>query len=107
MAHGYGMGYDWFYNAFNPEQRAVVRKAIVELGIKKYADEFNVGPLGWHQWTVMKGNWNCAINGDMGVAILAVAGEDDYFSEDIFQDAIAVIDPRSPVCTFIWLLDDG
>ena len=85
MAHAYGMGYDWFYNAFTAEQRAAVRKAVVELGIKKYADELNTGPFGWHQWTVMKGNWNCAINGDTGIAILAIAGEDDYLSEDVLH----------------------
>lgn len=84
-AHAYGMGYDWFYNAFTPAQRAVVRRAIVELGLKKYADELNTGPFGWHQWTIMKGNWNCTINGDTGVAILAVAGEDDYLAADILH----------------------
>jgi len=85
MAHAYGMGYDWFYNAFTVEQRAVVRKAIVELGIVKYAEELNRGPFGWHQWTVMKGNWNCTNNGDTGIAILAVAGEEDYLAEDVFH----------------------
>lgn len=85
MAHALGMGYDWFYNAFTPEQRAVVKKAIVELGLKKYEEELNKGPFGWHQWTIMKGNWSCAINGDTGIAILAVAGENDYLSESIFH----------------------
>ena len=89
MAHAYGMGYDWFYNAFTVEQRAVVRKAIVELGVVKYADELNTGPFGWHQWTVMKGNWNCTNNGDMGVAILAVAGEEDYIAEAVFHKLLA------------------
>ena len=85
MAHAYAMGYDWFYNAFTVEQRAVIRKAIVELGIKKYDEELDRGPFGWHQWTVMKGNWNCVINGETGIAILAVAGENDYLSEDVFH----------------------
>jgi len=85
MAHALGMGYDWFYNAFTPEQRAVVKKAIVELGLKEYEKELNKGPFGWHQWTIMKGNWSCAINGPTGIAILAVAGEDDYLSESIFH----------------------
>lgn len=85
MAHAYAMGYDWFYNAFTEDQRAVIRKAIVELGIKKYDEELDRGPFGWHQWTVMKGNWNCVINGETGIAILAVAGEDDYLSEDVFH----------------------
>ncbi len=85
MAHAYAMGYDWFYNAFTVEQRAVIRKAIVELGIKKYDEELDKGPFGWHQWTVMKGNWNCVINGETGIAILAIAGENDYLSEDILH----------------------
>ena len=85
MAHAYGMGYDWFYNAFTAEQRAVVRRAITELGVKKYADELDTGPFGWHQWTVMKGNWNCTNNGDTGIAILAVAGEQDYLAEEVLH----------------------
>jgi hypothetical protein len=85
MAHAYAMGYDWFFNAFTVDQRAVIRKVIVELGIKKYAEELNRGPFGWHQWTVMKGNWNCVINGETGIAILAIAGENDYLSEDVFH----------------------
>lgn len=85
MAHACAMGYDWFYNAFTAEKRAVIRGAIVELGIKKYAEELDNGPFGWHQWTVMKGNWNCVINAETGIAILAVAGEEDYLSEDVFH----------------------
>jgi hypothetical protein len=85
MAHAYAMGYDWFYNALTLEQRAVIRKAIVELGIRKYDKALDRGPFGWHQWTIMKGNWNCVINGETGIAILAVAGEDDYLAEDVLH----------------------
>jgi len=85
MAHAYAMGYDWFYNAFTVEQRAVIRKAIIELGIKKYDEELNNGPFGLHQWTVMKGNWSCVINAETGIAILAVADENDYLAETVFH----------------------
>jgi hypothetical protein len=85
MAHACAMGFDWFYNAFTAEQRVVIHKAIIELGIKKYDEELDRGPFGMHQWTVMKGNWNCVINAEIGIAILAVAGENDYLSEDVFH----------------------
>jgi hypothetical protein len=85
MAHAYAMGYDWFYNAFTVEQRALIRKAIIELGIKKYDEELDRGPFGLHQWTVMKGNWNCVINAETGLAILAVADENDYLAENVLH----------------------
>jgi len=85
MAHAFAMAYDWLYEAFTTDQRAKSRKAIVELGLKKYADELDTGPFGWHQWTVMKGNWNCAINGDAGVALLAIAAEGDYLCEEVLR----------------------
>lgn len=85
MAHAYAMGYDWFYNAFTAEQRAPIRKAIIELGIKKYDEELNSGPFGLHQWTVMKGNWNCVINAETAIAILAVADEKDYLAENVLH----------------------
>jgi hypothetical protein len=99
MAHAYAMGYDWFFEALGPERRAVVRRAIVELGIKAYAAELDRGPFGWHQWTVMKGNWNCTINGDMGIALLAVAEEGDYLSEEILHRLLTNVQNYS-VLTF-------
>lgn len=95
MAHAYGMGYDWFYEALGPDRRAVVRRALVELGIKAYQAELSSGPFGWHEWTVRKGNWNCTINGDMGVALLAVAEEGDYLCEEVFERLLTNVQNQS------------
>jgi hypothetical protein len=48
----------------------------------------------------MKGNWNCTINGDTGVALLAVAGEEDYTAEQMFHKLLVNAQNFSMMTTY-------
>lgn len=69
MTHGMAIGYDWLYDALNPEQRRTIESAIVEKGLleAKKAHERNVG------WARSPDNWNNVCNGGVTVGALAVA----------------------------------
>src|SRR6185437_2044680 len=54
MTNAMAIGYDWLYPVLSPQDRATIRKAIVELGLKeglKIYERHN-----W--WTVAHHNWN-------------------------------------------------
>src|SRR5579883_1135826 len=72
MTHALAIGYDWLYADLSPEDRATVRRAIVEKGldeaIKIYKDH------RW--WVVVTHNWNQVCNGGITLGALAVAEDE-------------------------------
>jgi hypothetical protein len=69
MTHALAIGYDWLYDRWTDEQRATLRSAMVEKGIKpavKIHEEAR-----W--WAKARHNWNQVCNGGIGLGALAVA----------------------------------
>jgi hypothetical protein len=67
-----GLGYDWAYDAMTDAQRAKVRGAIVERGIKPVLSATEKGDW-WTHWYHC--NWGSVIYGEVGTAALALVGE--------------------------------
>jgi hypothetical protein len=90
MTHAFAIGYDWLYPDLKPADRALLKKAIVELGLNQslpiYKDQ------RW--WVVATHNWNQVCNGGMGLGALAIADEEPALSAKILKYAIASI-PRA------------
>ncbi|MGZ5543555.1 MAG: heparinase II/III domain-containing protein [Limisphaerales bacterium] len=87
MTHGFGIGYDWFYDYWTPEQRTFLRRAIVEKGLNL--------ALGLHRrhgtWTHMTHNWNQVCNGGTGMGALAIGDEEPAVCGELLHDALESI----------------
>ncbi|KAM0751042.1 hypothetical protein T439DRAFT_288209, partial [Meredithblackwellia eburnea MCA 4105] len=74
----FGIGYDWFYDAWTTEQRTAIMWSIIELGLKYglevYQGASAASSYSW--WDKVDGNWNCVCNDGMIVGALAIANED-------------------------------
>jgi hypothetical protein len=71
--HTMGLAYDWLYDALTDAQRAQVRGAIVEHGVKAVLAATEKGDW-WTNWYHC--NWGSVIYGEVGTAALSLIGED-------------------------------
>jgi hypothetical protein len=72
MTHALAIGYDWLYPALAAEDRALLRKAIVEKGLDPGIQVYKSG--GW--WSKSAYNWNQVCNGGMTIGALAIAEDE-------------------------------
>ncbi len=84
MTHAFAIGYDWLYHALSPEERAWIRRAIVDLGIDRALAVYDQG--GW--WTQSKYNWNQVCNGGIGIGALAIADEEPERAAKVLRHAL-------------------
>lgn len=80
----FGIGYDWLYNALTADERATIRKALVEKGLRVGLEEIENGV----HWTTSPTNWNSVVNGGLAVGALAVAGEVPEIAVPVINTAI-------------------
>jgi hypothetical protein len=71
MTHAFAIGYDWLYGFWSPDQRRVLREAILEKGLRPANDV--QARQTW--WAVARHNWNQVCNGGIGMGALALADE--------------------------------
>ena len=69
MTHAFALGYDWLYDVWTEAQRAALRSAMVEKGIKLGLAIVEKGS----GWSRAHHNWNQVCNGGIGMGALALA----------------------------------
>ena len=78
MSTGFAIGYDWLYHWMNDEQRAFIRKNLIEKGLNKVMDDYEDKPrtrtYRWYQ-DYPGDNWKLVCNGSMSMAALAIGDE--------------------------------
>ena len=84
MTHAFAIAYDWFYDTWTPEQRALLRQAMVEKGLKPALGLYRTG--GW--WTQARHNWNQVCNGGIGMGALALADVEPELAGEILEAAL-------------------
>ena len=87
MTNALGIGYDWIHPALSEADRATIRTAIVEKGLKPGLAVY-AADKGWHKRT---NNWNQVCNGGLTVGALAVADEEPEIARQIIRHARASI----------------
>ena len=87
MTHAFAIGYDWLYDQWTPEQRKVLREAMVEKGIK-LANEIH-SKNTW--WARASHNWNQVCNGGIGMGALALADEEPAVCGQFLESALKSI----------------
>jgi hypothetical protein len=84
MTHAFAIGYDWLYDYWTPQQRAELRAAMIEKGLKpalKIENEHR-----W--WAAMNHNWNQVCNGGIGMGALALADEEPQLAGDFLHASL-------------------
>ncbi|HID23064.1 MAG TPA: DUF4962 domain-containing protein, partial [Planctomycetaceae bacterium] len=87
MTTALAIGYDWLFDVLTAEQRELIRKAIIDLGLnpglKVYA--------GGRWWTRAANNWNQVCNGGMILGALALAEEEPELARRVIRAALKSI----------------
>jgi hypothetical protein len=87
MTHAFAIGYDWFYDSWTPEQRAVLRGAMLEKGLTPALELYRKGT----KWTRVRHNWNQVCNGGIAMGALALAETDPAPAGEILHSALESI----------------
>lgn len=87
MTHAVAIGYDWLYPELSPEDRKLLRTAIVEKGLDEALGLYR----GKKWWTVAHHNWNQVCNGGITVGALAVAEDEPQKSREVLLDSVESI----------------
>ena len=90
MTAAFSVGYDWLYAEWTAGQRAALRKAFVEKGLKQSLDIYR--RERW--WASAEHNWNQVCNGGMTLGALAIAEDDPALAGEIVAAAIKSV-PRA------------
>jgi hypothetical protein len=84
MTHAFAIAYDWFYDSWTPAQRALLRQAMVEKGLKPALGLYRA--RGW--WTQARHNWNQVCNGGIGMGALALGEDEPGLAGEILEAAL-------------------
>ena len=84
MTSAFAIGYDWLYDAWSPEQRAVLKTAILEKGLQPAFAAYKKGEF----WTTCAHNWNQVCHGGISMGALAIADEEPALSAGFLQRAL-------------------
>lgn len=87
MTHAFGIGYDWFFDYWTPEQRAFLRKAMIEKGLQP---GLNIERKHAY-WSVFNFNWNQVCNGGLSMGALAIADEEPAVCGEFLHDSLESI----------------
>jgi hypothetical protein len=89
MTHALGIGYDWLFDVLSVEERATMRTAIIEKGLKpSFVDTLPNGARGYNWWLTVTHNWNQVCNGGLTVGALAIADEEPELAERVIRRAL-------------------
>jgi hypothetical protein len=85
MTMAAAIGYDWLYDQLSPASRGLIRKAIIEKGLKPSFINPN------DRFTKVTHNWNQVCNAGMTFGALAIAEENQALAKQVIDRALATI----------------
>lgn len=90
MTHAFAIAYDWMHASLGPEDRSMIRTAVVEKGLRPGIEAGYRRPPdgkpGW--WAIAHHNWNQGCNGGMVLGALAIADEEPELAREIMDAAL-------------------
>lgn len=87
MTAGVAIGYDWLFDYLGDEDKAFIRKAIVEKGIHVSMPEFNPEEKDY-SWLNKNNNWNAVCNMGMAWGALAIYEDEPELAKTIIARSI-------------------
>jgi len=100
LCRAFGIGYDWLYDAWTPEQRAFLSTALVKQGLSATLSTYEGKGPGYFQKAT--NNWNQVCNAGVALGALAIADEEPELARKIIRGALASL----PISTKLYA-DDG
>jgi hypothetical protein len=88
MTHAFAIGYDWLYNVWTPEQRTVLRNAMVTKGLDPTLEAYRGDGAGQGWWVKSEHNWNQVCHGGIGTGALALADEEPQRAGEILTNVV-------------------
>jgi hypothetical protein len=86
MTAALAIGYDWMYKGLDPEARQVIKRAIIEKGLKTSLRG------GW--WVSTENNWNQVCHGGLTLGALAILEDEPDLAAQIIERALENV-PRA------------
>ena len=87
MAHALGIGYDWLYDELSDAERATIRTAIVEKGLRPAEPLYKSD-----SWQVAcDHNWNQVCNGGLTIGALAIAEDEPELAAYVVENAVRLL----------------
>ncbi|MHB1037221.1 MAG: heparinase II/III domain-containing protein [Pirellulales bacterium] len=83
MTHALAIGYDWLYDYLSPADRATIREAIINKGLREAEKVYR--KRQW--WSQTRFNWNQVCNGGIAIGALAIADEEPELAAYIVHQA--------------------
>ncbi len=84
MTHAFAIGFDWLHDAWTAEQRARLRSAMVEKGLRPALGVYR-GTAKTSRWSQVRHNWNQVCNGGIGIGALALADEEPELASELLH----------------------
>ena len=88
MTAAFALGYDGLFDALTPDERAFIRRAVIEKGLEPGLEKYR--ERAW--WVERRpNNWNQVCNGGLLLGALALADEEPELATDVLRNAKASI----------------
>jgi hypothetical protein len=85
MTHAFAIGYDWLYDALTEDDRTVIRRALVDKGLRPAEQQYANRAF----WTRATHNWNLVCNGGIITGALAIGDEEPALAGTLLAQALA------------------
>lgn len=85
------IGYDWLYNYWSREQKAMLRESIKNKGLLQGLNSYRNPPKANNGWVLGKNNWNATCNAGMLMGALAIADEEEELCAEIIESSLLSI----------------
>ncbi|PCJ63480.1 MAG: heparinase [Planctomycetota bacterium] len=84
MTTGMALGYDWLFDSLDKKSKAIIKKAIINKGLKAYLTGYS--KKKW--WIRTENNWNQVCNGGITLGALAILEDEPALTEKILRITI-------------------
>ena len=94
MTHAFAIGYDWLFDVWTPDQKKVIKQAIIEKGLLRamlYYEGLVTEKGRIVNFPKSMSNWNSVCNSGMSIGALAIADEEPLLAEKILRHALKSI----------------
>src|SRR5262249_13628184 len=85
MVNAFAIGYDWLYDFLSVEDRATIRRALVEKGLRPAEQAYAAKAF----WVRATHNWNLVCNGGIAIGALAIGDEEPGLAGTVLAQALA------------------
>lgn len=105
LSAAYGIAYDWFYDIWTDDQKAMIRATLIQYGLSMGVQAYTNSSIftGWWDNNI-EGNWNCVCNNGLTMGSLAILGDDTTgFAKQLLG---LTVDNAKKNCAFA-VSDDG